>query len=64
MHNCEDFNLVNVWNTRVRIKRANAMLTDVYTTAVCTHVVTVVADAKIPRLRKKEYSMTFTSHVL
>ena len=60
----EDFNFVSVWNATVMMNRANAMLTDVHTTALCPHSMTVVVDAKIPRLRKKEYSMTFRYHDL
>ena len=64
LHNCEDFNVVSIWNATMMVNRASVMLTDVYTTAICPHSMTVVADAKVPRLRRKEYSMKFRYHDL
>ena len=46
------------------MKLAKAMATDVYTTAVWSlsvNVVNSVAEERIPRLRKKEYSIKFST---
>ena len=63
----QELSFVIVWSTTMMMNNAKAMPTEVYVTASWSCSVTVVynvADAKTPRLRKNEYSMTFKCHVL
>ena len=49
------------------VNRVKAILTEVYTTATwpCPLIIVYkMANAKTPRLRKKEYSITFRYHAL